>query len=336
MQQLTVYCHAGQRSDGRVIEHVLHDEFTRRALPVTVVAEGAAGFGRSRRIRTDRVEATWNEIPVVATGVGERVAILGTAAAVRRLAEHALIVLAGLDIASTAENPPQTPLDGPAELSIHCRAGRGADDADGAAGVLEHLRDLELAGATVFVGREGTLGGRHRRNRLLTDSPDVPAIVTVIDDADAIARALPALHALSAVELLTVRRVAICLRDGRRLPAGAWWIGALPRWSRLSVYTGGELRDGRRPAHLALLSRLHTAGASGVTVLPARLGFGGDRRVRPERGWRGRRGTPVMTTIVDETDRIAAWLEIASDVMGDHGLVTGEPVILLDADGTPQ
>jgi PII-like signaling protein len=329
--QLTAYCHAGQTVERRPQAPTQLDELGRRDLRAAVMFGGVAGFGRSRRIRTEVTAANWDDLPLVLTAVDDRARILDAAGALERLAPQTMIVLGDVYVATRSSASAMAIEQWPVELSIYCRLGRHRDDPRGVAAVIERLREGGVAGATVFAGSEGILGGAHRRSAGLKRSPDAPAIVSAIDTARAVAQVVPSLLDLESVELMSTNLLAVCKAGGERVAHGPPPIGELPRWSRLTLYTRGDVVDRRRPVHRALIERLRNSGARGTTVVRAQLGFS-RTAMRDDRGWRGHRRAPLVMAIVDESHRIDEWLEILDELTGAHGLVTREPVAI--ADGT--
>src|ERR1700754_1158847 len=70
--ELTAYSHAGERAGRRSLGRALLDEYAQRGLRSSVLVECADGFGRSRRVRSDRFEATWGGVPIVVTAADVR------------------------------------------------------------------------------------------------------------------------------------------------------------------------------------------------------------------------------------------------------------------------
>jgi PII-like signaling protein len=331
--ELTAYFHADERAGRRGLGRALLEEYARFGLRTSVLVECAEGFGRSRRVRSDRFEATWGGVPIVVTAADVSERMIGATRAVERLVAHGLVTLDGIELITEPAEPSKALGPDAAELAIHCRSGRGRDDPDGVGGVIEQLRRSGVSGATALTGREGTVAGEHRGSRVFLYRPDAPAIVLAVDKANALALAVPPLLALPQVELLTAKPIAICRYRGRRQDA----IETSPdprHWCKLCIYSDGEAGDGFLPAHVALEYRLRKAGARGVTVMRGRVGYALGAPLRPDRGWFPRRQFPMVTTIVDTSDRIIEWLELVDELTGTDGLVTCEPVTVVESEPT--
>ncbi|MDA8268795.1 MAG: DUF190 domain-containing protein [Actinomycetota bacterium] len=94
---------------------------------------------------------------------------------------------------------------------------------------------------------------------------------------------------------------------------------------RLLVYTTGDDRVGHHSVWEVLLQRARDEGLSGATVWQGIEGFGATRRLRTTRFPDMARGLPLVVEIVDEPERIDAFLHVVAEVAPD-ALVTTEPV----------
>ena len=86
---------------------------------------------------------------------------------------------------------------------------------------------------------------------------------------------------------------------------------------------------------MSLVRRLRLAGAAGATCVRGMRGFHGDHLPHGDRLLQLRRRVPVVTTIVDTPDRLAASFEIVDELTREAGLVTSEmvPAMAAIADG---
>jgi uncharacterized protein len=86
--------------------------------------------------------------------------------------------------------------------------------------IVERLRELGLAGATVLHGIEGFGSKQHlHTDRLLTLSVDLPVIVEVIDGDDRIRAAIPEIEGLIGDGLIVLIPVEVVAhRSGRDSP----------------------------------------------------------------------------------------------------------------------
>ena len=137
---------------------------------------------------------------------------------------------------------------------------------------------------------------------------------------------------------MTLERVRVCKRDGRRLGAPEPVAGTDPSglavWQKLMVYCGEQSRHAQRPLYAEIVrgaarrgrGRRHRAarrsGATTATTRPTATAF-----------WQLRRRVPVVTVIVDTPERIARWFAIVDELTDETGLVTSEQVPALRAAG---
>ncbi len=85
--------------------------------------------------------------------------------------------------------------------------------------VVDLLHRRGVDGATVLLGVDGTAHGERRRARFFARNADVPLMVIAVGDGERMRGVLPELGRLLEHPLLTLERVRVCKRDGRRLAA---------------------------------------------------------------------------------------------------------------------
>ncbi|HUL98290.1 MAG TPA: DUF190 domain-containing protein, partial [Mycobacterium sp.] len=197
-----------------------------------------------------------------------------------------------------------------------------------------------VAGASVFLGVDGTVRGQRQRARFFNRNADVPMMIISVGGSERIARVVPRLGAMLRQPLLTVERIRVCKRDGELLSRP----DALPMaddqgrslWQKLMVYTSSAALHHGAPIHRALIRELRTSGvASGATVLRGVWGFHGSRKPHGDKLIQLTRRVPVTTIVVDRPDRIARSFDIVDEFTREHGLVTSEMVpahVLVDGD----
>lgn len=94
---------------------------------------------------------------------------------------------------------------------------------------------------------------------------------------------------------------------------------------RLSIYIGESDQHGHRPLYTEIVERAHDAGLAGATVVRGFEGFGASSRIHTARILRMSEDLPVVIIIVDQPDRIDAFLPMLDDLI-DEGLVVREQV----------
>ena len=288
-QRLLVHFSERARAGGAFLADALIDVFARRELRTSVMLRGAAGFGAGRQDI---------DVPAVAIAVDRAPRIAAALEDVRALPRFGGLV--------TLEDVRKPADGGPVKATIFLgRHERTDDGRPAAAAVVDLLRRHGVAGATVLLGVDGTVGGIRQRARFVGANARVPLMVVAVGDGGPIAAALADLGALVAEPAVTVQPVRILKRDGRA-PA------ALPDANptdRLKVMVFSS-------EHPDLLRTLRAAGAAGATSL---RGAHGDRLLQL------RRHVPSVTTIVDTPQRIAHVFAAIDAATAEAGLVTCEP-----------
>jgi PII-like signaling protein len=206
--------------------------------------------------------------------------------------------------------------------------------------VVDLLHRRRVAGATVLLGVDGTAHGVRQRAKFFGRNAEVPLMVIAVGDGERIAGALPELGVmLDRLDrpLVTLERVRVCKRDGRRLAEPRHLPATDPSglgvWQKLMVYAGEQSRHDGHPLHLQLIRALRKAGAAGATSLRGVWGYHGDHDPHGDSFWQLRRRVPVLTVIVDTPERIRDWFAIVDDFTNETGLVTSEMVPAYRATG---
>jgi PII-like signaling protein len=188
-----------------------------------------------------------------------------------------------------------------------------------------------FAGASAFLGVDGTAQGQRRRARFLSRNVDVPVMIIAIGAGTQVASVVAEFRAQLPTALITIERAQVCKRDGRLLtrPAALPPTDAAGRslWQKLMIYTSeATLHDGV-PVHRAIVRRLfESRAAQGATVLRGVWGFHGDHKPHGDKLIQLTRRVPVTTIVIDSPERIAGVFDIVDELTGRHGLVTSELV----------
>jgi PII-like signaling protein len=337
--KLTIYFGERDRARGGFLADALLDLFERQSFQTSVLLRGAEGFGAKQRLQTQRLLTLSEDLPVVAVAVDSRERIERTLLEVTELTGDGLVTLERARMLTgriAAERLPED-LHEATKLTLYCGRQERADGRPAFLAVVDLLHRRGLAGATVLLGVDGTVHGERRRARFFGRNADVPLMVISVGDGERIGSVLPELAELLARPLMTLERVRVCKRDGRRLADP----GEIPSrdpggrsvWQKLMVYTSEQARHGRHPLHVELIRRLRSEGASGATVLRGIWGFHGDHAPHGDRLLSLRRHVPVTTVIVDTPERLARWFEIVDELTEHAGLVTSEVVPAFRAAG---
>jgi PII-like signaling protein len=186
----------------------------------------------------------------------------------------------------------------------------------------------ELQTSLVMRGVAGFGEKQHfRTDRQLTLSEDLPIVSVAVDARARIESALHEIDALRFDGLVTLERARMLTGriDPITLPP------ELHEATKLTVYVGRQERVDGRPAHQAVVDRLHAAGVAGATVL---LGVDGTAHgVRERAKFFGRNAeVPMMVISVGDGDRIAGLLPDLGRML-EHPLITLERVRVCKRDG---
>ncbi|MGV0636003.1 DUF190 domain-containing protein [Mycolicibacillus trivialis] len=339
--KLTVYLNERLRGGaGRFLADELLDLFGSRRIATSIVLRGVGGFGPQRILRSDRTLSLSEDPPVAITAVDTRAAIEDLLDPLRSLPFRGQLTLERARLLTGI--PPGAPppeLTEAAKLTVYLgRKQRiGSVPAHVALCALLHRRGI--AGASVFLGVDGTRFGQRQRARFVGNNADVPIMIVAVGSGPQIAAVVPELAEAVAEPVITAERVRICKRDGeffgRPHPLPDTDEHGRPLWQKLTVYTSAAGRFGGEPVHRALLSRLYRQRCvRGATVLRGIWGFHGDHRPHGDRWWAVARRVPVTTVIVDTPTRIAEAFTVVDEVTAGQGLVTSETVpALLSGEG---
>jgi PII-like signaling protein len=326
--KLTTYFAERLRSGNRFLADALLDLYGESAVATSVVLRGIASFGPHHELRSDQSLSTSEDSPIAIAAVDRADKIAPLADRAVAMTTRGLVTLerARLLVGSEASAPLDT-----VKLTVYVGrqervSGRPAHHA-----VCDVLHRRGFAGASVFLGVDGTKDGQRRRARFFNRNVDVPVMVIAIGTGDRVADAVGELKAMLRQPLLTIERVQLCKRDGQlvarptALPATDDQDRAL--WQKLMVYTSeATLHDGV-PVHRAIVGRLFDSGAAtGATVLRGIWGFHGDHKPHGDKMIQLARQVPVTTIVVDSPERIAASFDIIDKLTDRRGLITSELV----------
>jgi PII-like signaling protein len=335
--KLTAYFGERLRTENRFLADALLDLYGGSAVATSVMLRGIASFGPRHQLRSDETLSMSEDPPVAVAAVDNADKIAGLAERAVAMTPRALITLERAHLlgrSSPPAAPPQT-----AKLTAYVGRRQQVSGRPAHYAVCEALHRHGFAGATVFLGVDGTAHGERRRARFFSRNVDVPVMVIALGTGEQVARAVPELEALLRDPLLTVERAQICKRDGRLLTPPATLPptddDGVPLWQKLMIHTSeAALHDGV-PIHRAIVRRLLESGtASGATVLRGVWGFQGDGKPHGDKLIQLGRHVPVTTIVIDTPERIAASFDIVDQLTEGHGLISSELVpALVSIDG---
>ena len=338
--KLTSYFGERQRTDGRFLAEALLDLYGQHEIATSVMLRGIAGFGLRHSLRTDQLLSMSEDPPVAVIAVDSRAKIEELLDQQTALTKRGLITLErarlfrGDDELILGDQRHEA-----TKLTIYVGRKEQVYGVPAYYAVVDLLYRRGLAGASVFLGVDGTVHGQRERARFFSRNVDVPVMIIAVDAANQITRVLPELGALLRRPLITVERLRVCKRDGQRFERPHSLPGVdehgLAMWQKVMVYTSEAHRHDGLPVHRALIRRLRQSQhARGATVLRGIWGFHGDHQPHGDKLLQLERRVPVTTVIVDTPDNIARSFDIVDELTHEHGLVTSEMVpALLAIDG---
>jgi PII-like signaling protein len=331
--KLTSYFAERLHHGDRFLSDALLDLYGDHAVETSVVLRGIASFGPHHELRSDQSLSLSEDSPIAIAAVDVADKMAGLADQVSAMMSRGLVTLERAHLGGSA------PTTDAAKLTIYVGRQDRADGRPAYRTVCEVLHRFGFAGASVFLGVDGTAHGQRRRARFFSRNLGVPVMIIAVGTGRQVAEALPELEALLREPLFTVERAQLCKRDGELLTRPTSLPSTdqhgNPLWQKLMVYTSeATLHDGT-PIHRAIVHRLfESRAASGATVLRGVWGFHGDHKPHGDKWFQLGRRVPVTTIVVDTPDRIAASFEIVDELTSKHGLVTSELIpALVSIDG---
>lgn len=331
--KLTSYFGERDRANGIFLADALTGIYARHELQTSLVMRGVEGFGPTQHLHTDRLLTLSEDLPLVSVAVDTRDRIMTALDEVRSLKFDGLLTLERADMLTAGnETPIELRWEQQAQTKLTVYVGRQdrIDDRPAYEAVVAFLHKRGVAGATVLLGVDGTAHGIRQRARFFGRNASVPLMIIAVGDSRRISEVLPELTALLSRPLITLERLRICKRDGekiaepRRLPETD--PSGLGMWQKLMVYTGEQAHHHGQPVHQLLVRELRKAKAAGVTSLRGIWGYHGDHQPHGDSFWQLRRRVPIVTVIVDTSERIREWFSIVDEVTSHTGLVTSEMV----------
>ncbi|MEV6986790.1 DUF190 domain-containing protein [Sphaerisporangium sp. NPDC051017] len=97
---------------------------------------------------------------------------------------------------------------------------------------------------------------------------------------------------------------------------------------RLTVIVGESDQWRHRPLYHEIVHRAHTAGLAGATVTRGIEGYGAHSRIHTTRILSLSEDLPVVIVIVDDEEKIRAFLPELDEIVGE-GLVVLDPVLAI-------
>jgi PII-like signaling protein len=302
---------------------------------------GITSFGPHHQLRTDESLSLSEDPPVAVAAVDDRARMAPLIDEVVAMTPRGLLTierarLVNGDVSAFAMPPA---LRDAAKLTVYVGRQERVSNAPAYQAVCDLLYQAGFAGASAFLGVDGTARGQRQRAHFFSRNVDVPMMIIAIGDSERVAAVVPHVGTMLARPLLTVERVRLCKRDGELLARPDELPSAdaqgLPLWQKLIVYTSEAAQHDGVPIHRGLVRRLFDSRVvTGATVLRGIWGFHGDHEPHGDRLIQLGRRVPVTTIIIDSPQNIANAFDVVDELTAEHGLVTSELVpALVSVDG---
>lgn len=337
--KLTTYMAERRRTREGFVSDVLLRLYEQHHIASSVVLRGIGGFGTGRHLRTDASLTLSEDPPVSIVAVDTRDAIEALLDPVLAVKQRGLVTLERARLLREEIGPMQLAdeLNEAVKLTIYVGRKERVYGVPAYVTICDLMYRRRLAGASVFLGVDGTAHGQRQRARFLGRNADVPMMIVAVGSGERIGRVLPELGGLLRRPMVTLERVRVCKRDGdllerpHALPAADQ--DGLPLWQRLTIYTSESARHGGSPIHRAMIQRLRRRQTpDGATVLRGIWGFHGDHQPHGDKLLSLSRDVPVVTVIVDTPANIAECFDVVDELTRHEGLVTSEMVPALVSD----
>jgi PII-like signaling protein len=336
--KVTAYLAERRRTGDAFVSDVLLNLYERHRIATSIVLRGVGGFGTGRLLRTDESLSLSEDPPVAVVAVDARPRIEALLDPVLGIKQRGLVTLERARLLRGDIGPlqPGEELHEAVKLTIYVGRKERVDGVPAHVALCELLHRRRLAGASVFLGVDGTAHGDRRRAQFFGRNVDVPMMIIAVGSGELIGRLLPEVGGLLRQPMITLERVRVCKRDGELLERPHALPGTdergLPLWQKLMIYTSESARHGGVPIHRALLQRLRECSTDGATALRGVWGFHGDHRPHGDRLLSLSRRVPVVTIVVDTPANIAESFDVVDELTRDEGLVTSEMVPALVSD----
>jgi uncharacterized protein len=187
-----------------------------------------------------------------------------------------------------------------------------------------------VAGATVTRGMAG-FGSHHQLHRagILEISDHLPVKIEFVEAQGRLDAILPKLVQMTSGGLIDVQDTTVV-----KPPAGGETAGAPPvavlrgRAKLVRIYIGEDDKWHGKALYQAIVESLRSNDIAGATVYRGIYGYGAHRRFQRDKKLLMSRDAPIMLSIIDEEEKIRAWLPVLEQMV-QEGLVVLSDVEVL-------
>ena len=180
--KLTTYFGERQRTDGRFLAEALLDLYGRHGLAVSVMLRGIAGFGLRHHLRTDQSLTLSEDPPVTVVAVDSRERIEAVVDDAVAMTRRGVITLERARMPEENLVATRLPheLHDAAKLTVYLGRQERVYGVPAYSAVCDLLYRRGLAGASVFLGVDGTAHGTRQRARFFGRNADVPMMLMAV------------------------------------------------------------------------------------------------------------------------------------------------------------
>lgn len=327
--KLTAYFAERLRHEHRFVADSLLDLYGGSDIAISVMLRGISSFGPHHHLRTDETLSASEDPPIAIAAVDAAEKISALAEQTVQLVPRGLITLERAQLIRR-QSPAPTVTD-VCKLTVYVGRHHRIGGVPAYRAVCDLLYQRGFAGATVFLGVDGTAHGQRRRAGFFSRNTEVPLVIIGLGTGAQVNAVLGELTELLENPLLTVERAQLCKQGGQLLARPAELpdtdAQGRPLWQKLMVHTSETAQHDGVPVHRAIVRRLLQSGtAGGATVLRAVWGFTGEGKPHGDKLFQFGRHVPVTTIVVDTPQRIAASFEIIDEITREQGVVSAERV----------
>ncbi|MFN6541643.1 DUF190 domain-containing protein [Mycolicibacterium nivoides] len=327
--KLTAYFAERLRHEHRFVADSLLDLYGGSDIAISVMLRGISSFGPHHHLRTDETLSASEDPPIAIAAVDAAEKISALAEQTVQLVPRGLITLERAQLIRR-QSPAPTVTD-VCKLTVYVGRHHRIGGVPAYRAVCDLLYQRGFAGATVFLGVDGTAHGQRRRAGFFSRNTEVPLMIIGLGTGAQVNAVLGELTELLENPLLTVERAQLCKQGGQLLARPAELPNTdgqgRPLWQKLMVHTSETAQHDGVPVHRAIVRRLLQSGtAGGATVLRAVWGFTGEGKPHGDKLFQFGRHVPVTTIVVDTPQRIAASFEIIDEITREQGVVSAERV----------
>lgn len=187
--------------------------------------------------------------------------------------------------------------------------------------ILNFLFYRGVAGATVTKGIAG-FGADHKlqTNRIVRLAENLPIRIEFVETAETVEALLPKLSELAGPGIIDIQETTVI-----KPPTGKQ-TGELPhaalrgRAKLMRIYVGEDDQWHGKPLYEAITESLRANDLAGATVYRGIYGYGAHRRFHKEKALARAHDLPVMLAVVDEEEKIRAYLPLLEEMV-QEGLV---------------